>query len=279
MPGGHAGRATPKSVGDAIGENLRLAVGVALSPMAVIAVILMLSTPKGRSNGSAFAVGWVVGLVSASVIVLLVASDADDADSGSSTAVNWVKLLLGVLFLVMALGQWRKRPQPGVEAEKPRWMAAMNSITPGKSLAIGTFLSLVNPTDLALAAAASIAEAGLDGAGSIVATGLFVIIGSLTVDGPVVMYLLASQRAAGAGRNEGFLSAHNAVMVLGAKLIAEGAEPSVRLAISPTTAPPASSGGTSGPPPTTGYGTLGDVCVGVMRTHDTRNRRERCVVR
>ena len=121
------------TMGQAIGDILPSAIGVALSPVPIIAVILMLGTPKARSNGPAFAIGWVLGLVVVSVIVLLVASDADDADSGSSTAVDWVKLLLGVLFLVMALGQWRKRPQPGVEPAMPKWMSAIDSFTPGKS--------------------------------------------------------------------------------------------------------------------------------------------------
>ena len=58
---------------------------------------------------------------------------------------------------------------------------------------------------------------------------VFVIIGSLTVAGPVVVYLVASQRAAGwLARIKDFMSAHNAVimmvvlLVLGAKLIGNG---------------------------------------------------------
>ena len=104
-------------MGQAIGDLLPSAIGVALSPVPIIAVILILATPKARSNGPAFAAGWVLGLVIVSVIVLLVAGGSDDPDSGSSTAVDVIKLLLGVLFLVMALMQWRGRPQPGEEAD------------------------------------------------------------------------------------------------------------------------------------------------------------------
>ena len=75
-------------MGQAIGDLLPSAIGVALSPVPIIAVILMLGTPKARSNGPAFALGWVIGLIVVSVIVILLASDADDADSGSSTAVD-----------------------------------------------------------------------------------------------------------------------------------------------------------------------------------------------
>ncbi len=47
----------------AIGDLLPSAVGVALSPVPIIAVILMLGTPRARTTGSAFALGWVAGLV------------------------------------------------------------------------------------------------------------------------------------------------------------------------------------------------------------------------
>ena len=43
----------------AIGSLLPSAIGVALSPVPIIAVILMLGTPKARSNGTVFALGWV----------------------------------------------------------------------------------------------------------------------------------------------------------------------------------------------------------------------------
>ena len=44
-------------MGEAIGQTLPLAVGVALSPVPIIASILMLVTPRARANGPAFVVG------------------------------------------------------------------------------------------------------------------------------------------------------------------------------------------------------------------------------
>ncbi len=219
------------AMGQAIGDILPLAVGVALSPVPIIAVILMLGTPRARTNGPAFAIGWVIGLIVVSVIVVLLASGADDADSGSSTALDVIKLVFGVLFLLLALKQWRSRPQPGTEAAMPKWMAAIDSVTPGRALLLGAALSGVNPKNLALtlAASASIAQAGLDGGGTTVAIACFVVIGSLTVAGPVVFFVLASGRAAGPLESiKDFMAAHNAVimmvvlLVLGAKLLGSG---------------------------------------------------------
>src|SRR4051794_11630543 len=184
-------------MGQAIGDLLPSAVGVALSPVPIIAVILMLATPRARTNGPAFALGWVVGLVAVSVIVVLVASGSDDPDSGSSTAVDWIELLFGLAFLVMAFAQWRKRPRPGQQPEMPKWMAAVDTLKPGASFGLGAALSGANPKNLALtlAAAASIAQAGLSGGGTAAAIAVFVIIGSITVAGPVIFFMLASDRA------------------------------------------------------------------------------------
>ena len=46
--------------GEAIGQSLPLAIGVALSPIPIIAVVLMLTTPRARANGPArsCSAGW-----------------------------------------------------------------------------------------------------------------------------------------------------------------------------------------------------------------------------
>jgi hypothetical protein len=57
-------------MGQAVGQVLSFGVGVALSPVPIIAVVLMLATPRGRVNGPAFLAGWVVGLTVVGTVVL-----------------------------------------------------------------------------------------------------------------------------------------------------------------------------------------------------------------
>ena len=213
----------------AIGDLLPLAAAVALSPIPIIAVILMLGTPRARTNGPAFAVGWVAGLAVVSTVVLLISSGPDD--STTSSGVDWLQLLLGLLFLVMAARQWKKRPAEGEEAVLPDWMTSVDHFTAGKSLGLGLALSGANPKNLALtaAAAASIAQAGLTGGEDVVAIAAFVVLGSLTVAGSVLYYVIAPDRAAAPLASiKAFMSAHNAVimmvvlLLLGAKLIGAG---------------------------------------------------------
>lgn len=215
----------------AIGDFLPAAVAVALSPIPIVAVIVMLSTPRARSNGPAFAVGWVAGLTAVSVVVLVVAGGADDPDSATATGVNWVLVGLGVLFLVMAARQWRKRPRKGETPEMPAWMSAVDTFTPVRSLGLGVVLSAVNPKNLALtaAAAASIAQAGLSSGDRAIAVAVFVVIGSITVAGSVLFYFVATDRAVRSLTVvKDFMADHNAVImmvilvVLGAKLLGDG---------------------------------------------------------
>jgi threonine/homoserine/homoserine lactone efflux protein len=217
-------------LGEAIGGLLPSAVGVALSPVPIVAVILMLGTPRARTNGPAFAAGWVAGLVTVGVIVLLVAGNADSSGD-TSTAVDVVVLLFGLLLLAVAVKQWRGRSRPGETPEMPKWMAAIDEFTAGRSLGLGVLLSGVNPKNLALtlAAAASLAQAGLSAGGDAVGLAVFVVIGSVTVAGPVLAYLFMGARAERAlGEVEQFMSDHNAVimavvcLVLAAKLIGNG---------------------------------------------------------
>src|SRR3954467_15900514 len=106
-------------MGEAIGQVLTFGVGVALSPVPIIAVVLMLATPRGRVNGPAFLAGWVVGLSVVGTVVLLAASGGDASEAGAPA--DWVsvlKLVLGVLLLGLAVKQWRGGPRRGEQTQR-----------------------------------------------------------------------------------------------------------------------------------------------------------------
>jgi threonine/homoserine/homoserine lactone efflux protein len=219
-------------MGAAIGDVLGLAAGVAVSPLPIVAIILLLATPRGRANGSLFAVGWLVGLSVLGAVVLLLAGPADPSDDGQPAAwTGWLKLLLGVLLLLLAGRQWRARPAEGAEPEMPRWMAGLDRLRPGQALGLGALLSAVNPKNggLTIAAAASIAGAGLAGGEQAVALAVFVLVGSAGVLAPLILYLAAGERAARTLESwKNWAGAHNAAimavlfLVFGFKLVGDG---------------------------------------------------------
>ena len=215
---------------DAIGGLLPAAVAVALSPIPIVAVVVVLGAPRARTAGPAFALGWIAGLLAVSVVVVLLVGSASDPDS-DDPGVNWLKLGIGIVFLLMAAKQWTKRPRPGREPEVPGWMATIDSATPPRAALLGMALSGANPKNLALTltAAASIAEAGLDATDTAIAVAVFTALGSITVAGSVLFYLLAGDRAARPlAAVKQFMADNNAVimmvvlLLLGAKLLGDG---------------------------------------------------------
>jgi threonine/homoserine/homoserine lactone efflux protein len=218
-------------VGQAIGQVLSLAVGVALSPVPIIAVVLMLGTPRARGNGPAFIVGWVLGLSFVGTIALVAASGGDASEDGEpATWVGWVKLGLGVLLLLLAIRQWRGRPREGAEAALPKWMQTIDQFRPGKAFGMAALLSGINPKNLllTLGAASAIAQTGIDAGEQAVALAVFVVIGTLGPGIPVAIYFVMGERAKHVLDGlKAWMGAHNAAImavlcvVIGAKLIGD----------------------------------------------------------
>jgi Sap, sulfolipid-1-addressing protein len=219
-------------MGSAIGDTLSMAVGVAISPIPVIALILMLFSKRARSNGPAFAGGWLLGIAVVGAIVLAVSGAVGVSSGGApSTAASVVQLVLGLLLLLMAAGQWRRRPAPGEEAATPKWMEGIEEFTPGRAAGVGAVLSGANPKNLLLIVGASvtIAEAGLSGGQTAIAFAVFAVLASLTVLVPVLAYLLLGERAARVlDQLKTWLSHNNAavmavlLLVFGAVLLGKG---------------------------------------------------------
>jgi Sap, sulfolipid-1-addressing protein len=222
-------------MGQGISEVLTFAVGVAISPVPIIAVILMLFSARARVNGQAFLIGWLLALAVVSGVAYVLADQGDvDTSSGASDTVSWGKVVFGVLFLLLAARQWRARPGPGVEAEMPKWMAGVDGLAPGKAFGLGLLLAGVNPKNLllTLAAAVGLAELGISTSDVVVSLIVFVLVASLTIAGPVVYYLLGGDQAKSRlDELKGWLAVHNtAIMavlfvVFGVDLIAKGIPP------------------------------------------------------
>jgi hypothetical protein len=186
------------ALGEAIGDILPLAVGVALSPLPIVAIVLMLVTPRAWVNGLAFIGGWLFGLAVAGAIVLALAGSTDASEQGgSATWVSILKFVLGALLLLVALRQWGSKPQRGNEVAVPKWMGAIDRFTAGKALGAGALLSGANPKNLLLAisAGAAIAQTGIAGGQQAIAFAVFAIIGTLGVGIPVILFFALGERS------------------------------------------------------------------------------------
>jgi threonine/homoserine/homoserine lactone efflux protein len=219
-------------MGPVISDLLPLAIGVAISPVPMIAVILMLLAPRAGGTSVGFLVGWVLGIVVVTVVALLLAGTADLGSSSEPSALaSWIKLALGAALLLLGIHQLRSGPAPGEEAALPKWMSAIETFTPAKATGLGFLLSALNPKNLAmcLAAGVTIAAGGLADGETVLAVAIFVVLAASTVAVPVVAYLIASARMAGPlQRLKVWLQQHNAaimgilLLVLGTVLVGKG---------------------------------------------------------
>lgn len=186
-------------MGSVIGDILPLALGIAISPIPIIAAILMLLSPKARGTSVGFLIGWVLGIVVAISVFTALSSVLPEKDQDASQPIaGWIKIALGALLLLMAVKQWRSRPANGEAAALPKWMSAVDTMTAGRGLILGFLLSAVNPKNLLMAAGAGVivGDSELSGGDVVLAVAIFVLIAASTVAIPVIAYLVASSKMA-----------------------------------------------------------------------------------
>ena len=219
-------------MGAVIGDLLPLGLSVAISPIPIVAVILMLLSGQAARTSTGFLAGWVAGIVVVTLAVLLLVGQAGNTSAGQpSTASSVLKLVFGVLALALAVRQWRERPKPGEAAELPKWMSTIDSFTLAKALGLGFALAAVNPKNLlmCLAAGTAIGAAHLSGGGDVVAVAVFTVIAASTVAIPVIGYLTARSKMAGPLESlRNWLTQNNAtvtavvLLVIGVVLLGKG---------------------------------------------------------
>jgi threonine/homoserine/homoserine lactone efflux protein len=219
-------------LGQAIGDLLAFALGVAISPIPIIAIILMLLSARAGANSTAFLAGWVAGVAGASVVLLALSGLIGTTSNGApSTTASVVKLVLGVLLVGLSVRNFRKRPGANEEAELPKWLQSIESITPAKAVGLGVLLSAVNPKNLLMIAGAmvSLSQYHLSVGEDSIAVVVFVLIAISTVAAPVIVYRTAGEKAQRIlAAMRGWLGQNNAavmavlLLVIGVVLLGKG---------------------------------------------------------
>ena len=184
-----------RDVLELIAELVPPAIGVALSPLPLIAVVLMILSPDGRGRSILFAVGRV-GAVLAVVVVMAVLSELNTRGEGGSRIGAIIRLVLGAAFIVLGILKLRSRAKAGAEPEAPGWMQAIESMPPKRTLRIGFLISAVNPKEVifSITAGVVIGSASVPPGQMAAATGVYVLIATVTVVTPVAAYLVFGDR-------------------------------------------------------------------------------------
>ncbi|MFJ8473309.1 GAP family protein [Kitasatospora sp. NPDC094011] len=215
-------------MGEAIGPMLASAVAVALSPLPLIAVLLILAPPRGRANGVAFTAGWVLGLAAVTALVLVAGGALTPTGGalaragGRPTWADWLKLGLGAALVLLAAEQWRDRPRPGHVTAPPTWLLGIDRLTPARSAGLAAALVVARPRTLlaAVGGAASIAAAPSGPGARALAAALLVLIGSLGTLLPLAVRLRGADRSVHAlGEWRAWAAAHHAAITTAVPLV------------------------------------------------------------
>ncbi|MFI5533686.1 GAP family protein [Kitasatospora sp. NPDC051853] len=199
-------------MGEAVGSVLASAVGIAFGPVPLIAVVLVLATPRGRSNGVAFAAGWTLTLAALAAAAVTAASALGlRGDRG-----GWVQLAAGLALLGMGLGRWRNRPRQGHVTRPPRWLREVDLLTPGRAAALAAAQVVADPKNPVLLAGAAVAvtTTGVGPGARAVAVAVLALTGSLCTLLPLAVRLSggAARTATTLGEWKAWTSAHRAAI-------------------------------------------------------------------
>jgi hypothetical protein len=173
------------------GQLLPLALTIALSPLPLAALLLMLLAPDGFKSAVGFSIGWFLGvLLSATLLALLSSLLPHDRGPGSRALQVAVPLVLGIALIVLGVVQWHDRPSRGAEVPLPRWLSALDRLTPARATIIGVGYAAFRPKNLVMAAAAGVVILGAhaDPTGILISVAVFTALASITMLGPVLAY-------------------------------------------------------------------------------------------
>ena len=175
--------------------GLGLAIAVC-SPVSVVTVIVLLTMPSGRLRGIAFVLGWLAAIViiAAVVVALGQGQDFSSHQTTPSRAASWVEILGRAAHrrrrpaapcggASRALPRAARRRNGWNRLDKTNWVLA---------IVVGAFMLTYS---LTIAAAAEILKAHVSTEDDILAFAVFAAASIITIVAPIVVALLAPDRA------------------------------------------------------------------------------------
>lgn len=219
----------------ALGVLLPLAIGVAFSSVPIMAMIVLLLSPRGQASAYVYLLGYAIGLAGVTLLFTIGLGAIPDDDGQIPelwTAVGEIVLGAGaVWFAIWSFRRGRRamRASDG-PAELPAWLNRVGRFGPVPAFFVGIVLNL-RPKALALATAAALAlnSGGLTPVAWIVDLSVYLVIGLSTVAAPVFVVWRTGERSrAVLERVHGWLARNSyivtsvVVIMVGVVLIGDG---------------------------------------------------------
>lgn len=208
------------------GQLLPEMVGLAVTPAAVVACLLLLGSSHPYRNVLALAAPFLAVYGVLSVAALAAGRAADAASDEPSPVRGWLSIAVGVIFLVVAVMSWlrpRLRSAAGARAagathraamEEPGWVSGLRDPSVGLALVAGLVLAVVNPNVAILVSGLGIVVTA-DVRLSAQISGIVLLLAASMIDFalPVLVFVAAGERGRGWLRSATkWLLAHNHVI-------------------------------------------------------------------
>ncbi len=182
----------------AVGQVLVLAVAIGLNPLGLAFAILVLLSERARVNGVLFVLGWFAGALAATGAAYALADVAGaHVDHDVADGVDMFQIIVGIVFLVLAVRTWKRRTPAGEIAAEPKLFARITTLSPVGALVAGVLLCVLNAKSLplALSAGATLAQEGLSDSQGAIALVVFALVASLGVIVPTVGVLVRGEQS------------------------------------------------------------------------------------
>lgn len=186
---------------DVLGVLLPIAIGVAFSSVPIMAMIVLLLSPRGQASGLFYLIGYAAGLAAVTVGFTAGLRAIPRGDAPPSQL--WVgvgEIVLGGIAVGVAVVSFarerRRRRDVDAPPAMPRWLQRLGRVGSGPALLVGLALN-ARPKALVLATAAALAlnAVELTPLAWTVDTAVYLAIGLSTVAAPVIVVWRSGARA------------------------------------------------------------------------------------
>jgi len=183
---------------EAILKSFPMAMGIALSPGPILAIIMLLMTKRAKTSGPLFLLGMFLGIQIVGSIIIFVPG-VIASHGGMSDATGTIKIIAGFVMLLLIIPIWLKKKKEGNVHRIPKIFNKLDEFGSLKVFLIGLVFSAFSVKNAALSAsgAAHIHTTSLiDYFETLLGVFFFSVLSTITVIIPIVIYFLAPIKTA-----------------------------------------------------------------------------------
>jgi Sap, sulfolipid-1-addressing protein len=188
-------------VSETTSRILLFALVAAVSPIAIVSTLAVLTSRRGRTNGIVFVAGFMLGQTAAFLAAYLVGSAATTDREENAQLAAALELAFGAALLAVAWPQGRhgRVAAAGVPSRTKALLGRLRGLRPGTAFSFGVLLGVggVKRLSVTIVAGATVGIATLVPAEDVALALLYLLVGGVLVWVPVGVYLVAGPRADG----------------------------------------------------------------------------------